>query len=328
MRPLPALAAALACGIGVVLISVAGRSILATGATGSALSPSSADHATGPGTLPGAGQPPPEQSAEDRASPPPATPPGAAKPSTLSILPTSQAARARAVAPDVVAPPPLDPAELQRAEPRQPLSELALALPPKPVPPDKWKGTLLHRPVAVSSARFEAMGRTVELAGVEGIEPDEICTWEEEPWPCGIRARTAFRSWLRGRSLSCTIPPESDRHLIVADCRLGKQDVGAWLVANGWAVAREGGPYEAEGKTAHENQLGIFGPPPTGVLPETSFQLPPSAVPEAELPDFNRLELLPPDGPAPNALSPDVLSPTELAPGGLTSGGLATSGED
>lgn len=319
MRALPALAAALAFGTGAVLLGVAGRSFVATDTSGSARSssPSPAESESDLATLAKAGQPSPTQAPERQATPPQATPPEAAKPSVLYILPTPKVPPARAVAPDVVAPPPLDPAELQRAEPRQPLSELALALPPKPLPPDKWKGTLLHRPVAVSSARFEAMGRTVELAGVQGVEPDEICTWEGMLWSCGIHARTAFRNWLRGRSLSCTIPPENDRHVIVADCRLGKQDVGAWLVANGWAHAREGGPYEAEGKAAWENELGIHGPPPSGNVPEASFQLPPSSIPEAELPDFNRLELLPPEGPAPSELVPDALSPGALAPGGL-----------
>lgn len=272
MRPVPAVAAVLALGLVVALLGFAGRSLVATETT--------------------AGAPPPAA---------PAAPPRSAPPQPAVPMAAPRAAMARAVAPEIVAPPPLDPAELQRAEPRQPLSDLALALPPRPVPPDKWKGTLLHRPVALASARFEAMGRTVAVAGIDGVEPDETCSWEGNPWPCGVRARAAFSAWLRGRSLSCAMPPENDRHLVVASCRLGTQDVGSWLVANGWARAVAGGAYEAEGKAAREKRLGIFGAPPAGSVPESSFQLPPSSVPEAELPDFDRLGAAPAGAHAPGA---------------------------
>lgn len=286
MRPAPALAAVLALGLAGALLTLAGNTLVVTAPVGSAGTETAAvpDPAPRPADVsPTVGLPPSEPAAARR----PAVP-------------------ARAVAPEIVAPPPLDPAELQRTEPRQPLSDLALALPPKPVPPDKWKGTLLHRPVAVSSARFEAMGRTVALAGIDGVEPDETCASEGVAWPCGVRARTAFRTWLRGRSLSCAVPPESDRHVVVAACRLGKQDVGLWLVANGWARATAGGPYEEAGRQARGKRLGIFGTPPSGSVPETSFELPPSAVPEADLPDFDRLEAAPTGPLAPVVAGPDA----------------------
>lgn len=290
MRPAQALAAVLALGLAGASLSLVGKSLVVTAPVGvappgNAVSPEPAARRTEPSPT----------GVSRTAGLPPAGP-----------APRRPTAPARAVAPEIVAPPPLDPAELQRAEPRQPLSDLALALPPKPVPPDKWKGTLMHRPVAVSSARFEAMGRTVALAGVVGVEPDETCSSEGAAWTCGLRARTAFRTWLRGRSLSCAIPPEGDRHLVVAACRLGKQDVGLWLVANGWARASAGGPYEEAGREARDKRLGIFGAPPSGAVPETSFELPPSAVPQAELPDFDRLEAAPAGPLAPDVAVPDA----------------------
>ena len=58
------------------------------------------------------------------------------------------------------------------------------------------------------------------------------------------------------------MPPQSERFAIVVRCRFGKQDVGAWLVSNGWARAAEGGPYRLAEIKAREAQMGIFGPPP------------------------------------------------------------------
>jgi len=292
MRPVLAAAAVLAVGLAGTVLSLAGRTLLVPDAVDGAATPQETASRPPLPAADDAGSPPPRRSAGHEAVSGAAHPAHAEGDADAGGAP-AHATAARTVAPEIVAPPPLDPAELQRTEPRKPLSDLALALPPKPVPPDKWKGTLLHRPVAVASARFEAMGRTVALAGVDGVDAEETCSWEGRPWPCGVRARTAFRTWLRGRSLSCAIPPESDRHLVVATCRIGKQDVGLWLAANGWARAVEGGPYAAAGAAAREKRLGIFGAPPAGAVPVFSFQLPPSSLPEAELPDFDRLEAAP-----------------------------------
>src|SRR5262249_23831067 len=96
---------------------------------------------------------------------------------------------ARAVQPDAAAPPPVDYETLVRARPRNPLSELSQALPPKP----KEGGTLLYRPVATASAEFEAMGYRLAIAGTESIRPDETCSHDRTVWPCGMRARAAVR---------------------------------------------------------------------------------------------------------------------------------------
>ncbi|RWC47875.1 MAG: thermonuclease family protein [Mesorhizobium sp.] len=167
---------------------------------------------------------------------------------------------ARKVAQELIAPPRLDPAEIERAEPRPPLSELGLAVPPKTPMPKDWREVLLYRPVATSSAMFESMGRTVVISGVHGIDLDRSCSFDDVSWPCGQRARAAFNSWLRGRALNCFVPPDVERFAVAAPCRLGKQDVGAWLVSNGWATALPSGIYGKAEVIARNAQMGIFGP--------------------------------------------------------------------
>ena len=169
---------------------------------------------------------------------------------------------ARAVDPELVAPPPVEYQALVRAEPRDPLGPLGQAQPPRK---KELEGGLLYQPVATSSAVFEAMGHTIAIAGTESVAPGETCNHDGVEWPCGARARTAVRLWLRGRALTCDVPPDTERDLIVVGCRLGKQDVGAWLVANGWAHAAKGGPYEDVEAKAREAGLGIFGAPPPAV---------------------------------------------------------------
>jgi endonuclease YncB( thermonuclease family) len=116
------------------------------------------------------------------------------------------------------------------------------------------------------------MGHTVAIAGVEPIGADETCLFDDREWACGIRARTAFRLWLRGRAVTCAVRSEPDPRTITAACRLGKQDVGQWLVSNGWARAAEGGPYGDAGEKARAAKKGIFGRPPDKVsLPPISL---------------------------------------------------------
>lgn len=177
--------------------------------------------------------------------------------------PTSPAkpATSRAIAPDTVAPPEVSGLGLERLEARPPLSDLGLASAPKPIKPDDWAGTVLYRPVVTSSASFEAMGYSIVIAGTEPVGPDRSCEFEGVTWRCGERARLAFRYWLRGRAPLCQVFPPAERQPVAAACRLGKQDVGAWLVANGWAYARPGGGYEKAEAVARKAKMGVFGPP-------------------------------------------------------------------
>jgi endonuclease YncB( thermonuclease family) len=166
--------------------------------------------------------------------------------------------------PSEVAPEPAqqDVAGYTRIKPRGPLGDLGQAQPPPRKKSEDWDGTNLFRPVANAAGVFESMGYTVTVAGTDIIDPEEICFFEGKPWPCGVLARTAFRSFLHGRAVTCALPSQGSQKSIAADCRVGKQNVGEWLVSNGWARAAENGPYGDAAKKARSDAKGIFGPPP------------------------------------------------------------------
>jgi endonuclease YncB( thermonuclease family) len=187
-----------------------------------------------------------------------------ATPATSALQPTRPVPRSRSIDPEIVAQPgiPGNLGDLERVEPRAPLSKLALAAPPKPKMPDDWKGTKLFQPVASAAGLIEAKGYSVAVSGIDVVRPEETCSFAGKSWPCGLRARTAFRAFLRGRAVVCTVPPEGGRDLIAAECRIGKQDVGQWLVDNGWARAVAGGPYLEAADKARSGKKGIFGAPP------------------------------------------------------------------
>ncbi|WP_420871166.1 MULTISPECIES: thermonuclease family protein [Mesorhizobium] len=237
------------------------------------------------------------QAGTDAGSDEPAT---SAIPAPAAPPPPKPAAHSRAIDPDVVAPPELPTGELERVEPREPLSKLALAMPPKPKMPDDWNGTKLFQPVATAAGLIEAKGYSVAISGIDVVGQDETCTTDGKSWPCGIRARTAFRSFLRGRAVVCTVPPEGGRDRIAAECRIGKQDVGQWLVDNGWARAAKGGPYVEAGEKAQSAKKGIFGSAPN--LAGVSA-VPPAPAPAPQAPGSILEEvdgaLKPADQPAP-----------------------------
>lgn len=167
--------------------------------------------------------------------------------------------------------------ELERVAPREPLGDLGQASTPPPPPPTEqggWQPTVMYKPVAVAAGRIESMGYQVALAGANVVEADESCSYQGADWDCGIRARTAFRSLLRGRAPTCTVPPEPGTEAIQADCRIGSQDLAAWLVENGWARATPGGPYVEAGARAEKELRGIFGPPPDTSLPLAAERVP------------------------------------------------------
>lgn len=236
-----------------------------TGTNGEAAPPPEADQGTGPA---------PQQSGQVA----PQSSPSQAEQSAEAIQRQAQAA-SRTIDP-MMARPPDDPGVLQRIEPRAPLSKLSQAQPKKPPMPDKWKGTPLYQAVASAAGRIEAKGYSVAVSGVDIMPEDETCIDEAgKSWPCGVRARAAFRALIRQRAVNCVVPPEGGRDLISASCRIGKVDLGEWLVTNGWVRPVAGGPYAEAGEKAKAEKRGIFGKAPEGTgLPPAP---PPVSAPEA-----------------------------------------------
>lgn len=188
-----------------------------------------------------------------------------AQPPAPEPTPPKHPQRIRPVSPGIVAAPQVDVSTLERIEARGPLSPLGEAPGLADLPPQR---TLLHRPNALAAGMFSSMGHTVVLAGILEPDPRETCDDNGVSWPCGVHGRTAFRNWLRGRSLSCVVPAVAGREIVVTDCLMGKQDPAAWLVSYGWARAEPGGPYAELEQRARAERRGLFGPAPSTALPD------------------------------------------------------------
>ena len=193
------------------------------------------------------------------------------------IAPAATPAFIRPVAPQIIAPPLLERHELERIDAREPLSPIGRAHVPSEGPP---KETVLHRPLVTRAGAFEAMGYRIVLPGLLQTEETEMCGDGDSAWPCGVHARTAFRAWLRGRALACTVPPAPPAEPVTTPCRLGAFDAGAWLVEQGWVrVDPADSRYAALAQEARAARRGLYGAGPAE-LPRGPAVTPSSDAPE------------------------------------------------
>ncbi len=135
--------------------------------------------------------------------------------------------------------------------------ETAEANAPPPLPLDPSGARRVAAPVALDTGTIRAGEATIRIAGVAPLAPGARCADGPRSWPCGVRARTEFRAWLRGRTLLCDAAPAEAPEAPVA-CRMADADVADWLVRNGWADAEAGSAYEATAREARQARRGIW----------------------------------------------------------------------
>ena len=77
----------------------------------------------------------------------------------------------------------------------------------------------------------------VRLFGLDAPESAQGCLEGSRRWPCGEQATRALSGRIDGRSVACEERDRDRYGRVVAVCRYGGQDVNAWLVREGWAIA-------------------------------------------------------------------------------------------
>lgn len=85
---------------------------------------------------------------------------------------------------------------------------------------------------------IEIHGERVRLFGIDAPESAQLCRRSDgSPWRCGQHAALALHDHIARRTVIC-VEDDVDRYgRMVAHCYLGSEDLSAWLVVNGWAVA-------------------------------------------------------------------------------------------
>lgn len=78
----------------------------------------------------------------------------------------------------------------------------------------------------------------VRLFGIDAPEKDQSCaTPSGKDWACGAVAQASLNMLLVNETVRCREQDRDPYGRIVAQCFVGEQDVGAWMVREGWAMA-------------------------------------------------------------------------------------------
>src|SRR5262249_53070434 len=132
---------------------------------------------------------------------------------------------------------------------------LAAAFGGVPVLPSLPAGAARDAITGVATVRdgdtVEIHGRPIRLYGIDAPEGRQVCRRDGRDWRWGQAAAHALADHIGRRPLTCQ-PRDTDRYgRPVAVCRVAGEDIGAWLVPEGWALPhRPDGPDDVGGGTA------------------------------------------------------------------------------
>lgn len=77
----------------------------------------------------------------------------------------------------------------------------------------------------------------VRLHGIDAPESEQLCLADGERWSCGRDATRALGQLIGIDPVACEARDVDRYGRVVAVCRIDGQDVNAWMVAEGWALA-------------------------------------------------------------------------------------------
>src|SRR4051794_29538912 len=85
---------------------------------------------------------------------------------------------------------------------------------------------------------IEVRGTRVHLLGIDAPEAGQTCeTAAGLSYPCGRIAAHALAEQIRGNPMTCEPPRTAEDERAAAVCRVGREDLSAWMAAHDHALA-------------------------------------------------------------------------------------------
>lgn len=99
-------------------------------------------------------------------------------------------------------------------------------------------------------------GQRVRLIGIDAPELQQTCQRNQQNWACGQAAKSALAEKVSGKSINCVGDRLDQYRRLLAVCYLGREDLNAWLVREGWAVSYN--DYAIDEVLARRDRRGIW----------------------------------------------------------------------
>src|SRR5262245_66222958 len=119
---------------------------------------------------------------------------------------------------------------------------------------------LTGQATVVDGDTIEIHGQRISRYGIDSPEAAQTCKASDTVYRCGQEAALALADHIGRHTVSCE-QEDIDRYSrMVASCIADGQDIGAWLVENGWALAyrRFSTAYVHQEQTAESAERGIW----------------------------------------------------------------------
>jgi endonuclease YncB( thermonuclease family) len=120
--------------------------------------------------------------------------------------------------------------------------------------------TITGRASVVDGDTVEIHGARIRLFGIDAVESGQWCRKDGKPWLCGKDSAFALADKIGETPITCS-GDEFDRYSrLIARCSLNGEDLGGWMVENGWAVAfrRYSEIYVEQENRAREKRIGLW----------------------------------------------------------------------
>jgi endonuclease YncB( thermonuclease family) len=106
-----------------------------------------------------------------------------------------------------------------------------------PVTPIASAADLVGQASVIDGDTIEIHGQRIRLFGIDAPEHDQLCEAGGAQYRCGQQASLALADRIGKQTVDC-VPHDVDQYgRVVAVCSARGEDLNAWMVSQGWALA-------------------------------------------------------------------------------------------
>jgi endonuclease YncB( thermonuclease family) len=96
---------------------------------------------------------------------------------------------------------------------------------------------LIGQASIIDGDTIEIHGQRIRLFGIDAPEHDQFCEAAGTQYRCGQQAALALSDQIASRPVECVLRDVDQYGRVVAVCSVAGDDLNAWMVRNGWALA-------------------------------------------------------------------------------------------